>query len=1198
MSKLLAGKVAKRRIVCILLTLAMVLTTMNAPAFTASVKAAESSAPAILVQQDFAASNFNSTYNLDGGIPVKVAFGKYEYREVYPYTAETETWYIAGINADGTLALMCNPATPMRRPLKFSESTDDKKFGDLDVYANHYAVSDLRAYLTGEALDNWFTPAEKALMADTAIYTDDYRNNTVYLLNDKLYVPYGRYKDAIDPEDVKYYDGNHFMVGNNSADALHAGFKVAVGAGPFAEDCDFWLRTPCQNTNTPGTVKHYVMYPYRGNYLSSSEVTSTNQYVVPAFHLNLSNVLLASSASTASEEPTIGDTMYFRIKANGQIKSSASYEEEKISVTYDSSDSNVYLYVQGKSGDSDWVKSVKLSQTKDYTLNEIGVPAGTAMKDCRVWLETSVASDNLVYAKNAQSSLIPSATVTAPSAVTNLVYNGQAQNLVTGGSAENGTINYASGTNSTSVPASDSWSDTIPTGTSAGSFYVWYKAAADEGYLDSDAGCITVTIAAKEISYSTVEVGQFNEMTYSGSSQTPSATVQTNDGLTVSGSWSSVTNVADETTFTANGNFTGSISRTTGMKKSTPAAPELNSEKPSEYGALDGKITGTDTSMEYSTDCSTWAACTGSEITGLAAGTYYVRYSATSNTNASEPSELTIFAGDKRDFEISIDNYSGTYDQESHGITLNNVPIGSTVRFGLTEDDCTLTEMPVFTDVTEAKRIYVLVTMDGYNDYKNSGTVCISAREITEDEVDVDDFEEMIYTGEEITPGAAVTCGALTVTGSWSPVTNVADTTTFTASGNFTGTFEKATGMKKSTPAAPSGLDGVTPSKAGSNDGKITETTEAMEWSADAEFTAASSCTDTETTGFAAGTYYVRFKETANTFASDAIPVTVPVKTNPVIIIPTPTTVPTTIPTVTPTATPTEAPTEAPTPTETPAVSPSAAPTVTPVPAQDDKKNDNTPSDGNVKTNSSDNTPSDGNAQTDSNVPASDDNSNEKAHTAEEVRAAKAELKQKLAEVFTDNKVAVIEKTIDSAITATKKNSAYYDENGKKIVNSFIKLEDGTIKYVGSTGKSVKKAIIAVYDSETGENTMYYAGKKGNLIKNKVVKLSDGSKIFASDDSSIATDTIVTSGKHQYYADEDGRLATNKIIKLEDGTRYYANSNGYIRKNALVTAPDGDKRYATADGTLAKSCWVTVGDTMYWCNKIGRITKSKPVGTT
>ena len=218
------------------------------------------------------------------------------------------------------------------------------------------------------------------------------------------------------------------------------------------------------------------------------------------------------------------------------------------------------------------------------------------------------------------------------------------------------------------------------------------------------------------------------------------------------------------------------------------------------------------------------------------------------------------------------------------------------------------------------------------------------------------------------------------------------------------------------------------------------------------------------------------------------------------------------------------------------------------------------------------------------------------SETEEGEKAATVEtVKSDLAEVFTENKVAVTEQGIESAVPATKKDSAYYDESGRKITNSFIRTSDNKYRYVGTTGKSVKKAVVATVDAATGEMKMYYADKTGVIVRNKVVTLPDGGKIFASKDGTLATNEIVTSGKHQYYAGSNGKFLKNKIIRLKDGTRYYANRYGYIRKNALFTAPDGDKRYATADGTLAKNCWVTVGKKMYWCNKIGRITKSKPV---
>ena len=79
----------------------------------------------------------------------------------------------------------------------------------------------------------------------------------------------------------------------------------------------------------------------------------------------------------------------------------------------------------------------------------------------------------------------------------------------------------------------------------------------------------------------------------------------------------------------------------------------------------------------------------------------------------------------------------------------------------------------------------------------------------------------------------------------------------------------------KGTKTPPTGLKGIAPSADGATDGKITGTTVDMEYSTDTKFTSSNPCTDTETTGLAEGTYYVRYKETGTSEASDYVEVKV-----------------------------------------------------------------------------------------------------------------------------------------------------------------------------------------------------------------------------------------------------------------------------------------------------------------------------------
>ena len=89
----------------------------------------------------------------------------------------------------------------------------------------------------------------------------------------------------------------------------------------------------------------------------------------------------------------------------------------------------------------------------------------------------------------------PTATVTkAPEAKT-LTYNGQAQELVTAGTASGGTMQYAIGTQDA---ATQPYTTSIPTATDAGTYFVWYKVVGYDNHNDTAASCITVTISKKE----------------------------------------------------------------------------------------------------------------------------------------------------------------------------------------------------------------------------------------------------------------------------------------------------------------------------------------------------------------------------------------------------------------------------------------------------------------------------------------------------------------------------------------------------------------------------------------------------------------------------------------------------------------------------------------------------------------------------
>ena len=96
------------------------------------------------------------------------------------------------------------------------------------------------------------------------------------------------------------------------------------------------------------------------------------------------------------------------------------------------------------------------------------------------------------------------------------------------------------------------------------------------------------------------------------------------------------------------GKLVGSISSSkyTVGKACGPAAPKVTGVNCSSKNAKDGKITNVSDKMEYavvtSSGVSAYTSCTGTTITGLAKGTYYVRYKETASVKAGQNAQIEI----------------------------------------------------------------------------------------------------------------------------------------------------------------------------------------------------------------------------------------------------------------------------------------------------------------------------------------------------------------------------------------------------------------------------------------------------------------------------------------------------------------------------------------------------------------------------
>ena len=111
---------------------------------------------------------------------------------------------------------------------------------------------------------------------------------------------------------------------------------------------------------------------------------------------------------------------------------------------------------------------------------------------------------------------------TAPTAMDGLIYSGNAQALVNAGSTAHGKLLY-------SLSKDGAYSETVPTGTDAGEYTVWYKVAGDSNHTDTQPVSVTVTVAPKTVTATVTVSG--GSLTYTGDPLKPGVIVK--DGDTV-----------------------------------------------------------------------------------------------------------------------------------------------------------------------------------------------------------------------------------------------------------------------------------------------------------------------------------------------------------------------------------------------------------------------------------------------------------------------------------------------------------------------------------------------------------------------------------------------------------------------------------------------------------------------------------------
>ncbi len=151
-----------------------------------------------------------------------------------------------------------------------------------------------------------------------------------------------------------------------------------------------------------------------------------------------------------------------------------------------------------------------LAESDYYTISDnlTQIIAGTytvtvTLKDTvnTVWSDGTTEAKKYSFVINKAESKV----ATAPTAVTGLAYTGAAQNLVNGGTAEGGEMQYSTD--------NANWSSDIPTGTNAGSYSVYYKVIGDSNHNNSEPESIAVNIAKATVDIGTVTANTLTDTT-------------------------------------------------------------------------------------------------------------------------------------------------------------------------------------------------------------------------------------------------------------------------------------------------------------------------------------------------------------------------------------------------------------------------------------------------------------------------------------------------------------------------------------------------------------------------------------------------------------------------------------------------------------------------------------------------------------
>ena len=604
---------------------------------------------------------FKLTYQVDG----------YEYKSVFIQAGEAITAEAEPTKEGYTFSGWSNIPTTMPaknvtvtgtftiNKYKLVYKVDGEDYKSYDVEYGKAITAETAPTKEGYTFSGWSDIPETMPAKDVTITGSFSVNNykLVYKVDGEDYKSYDvEYGSTITPEAEPTKDGYIFSGWSEIPETMPA--KDVTITGTFAV------------IMTPPTGKSGLVY--NG---AALDLITAGSSIIGTMQYSLDGTTYATTIPQGTDAGSY--TVYYRVKGDGNYSDIAA---QSLDVT-----------IASKTVESPTITFSETSYTYDGTAIEPTVTVkdgGTMIPSTEYSVSytnntnvgtatvtiTDVEGGNYTVSGSATFAISSAdGSLTPPTGTSDLVYNGTAQNLITAGSTTTGTLEYSlDGT---------TYAETIPQGTNAGSYTVYYKVIGDANHNDIAAQNFQVTIASKTVESPTITLSE-TSYTYDGTAKKPTVTVDDGETTIPSSEYSvSYTNNTNAGTATVTitdvegGNYavSGSTTFTISVADGSLTAPTGTSDLVYNGTAQNLITAGSTTTgtLEYSLDGTTYD--TGIPQ-GTDAGSYTVYYKVTGDANHNDiaaqhfdvtiaKAALTVSAGNYEIFEgEEIPSFEIKYD--------------------------------------------------------------------------------------------------------------------------------------------------------------------------------------------------------------------------------------------------------------------------------------------------------------------------------------------------------------------------------------------------------------------------------------------------------------------------------------------------------------------------------------------------------